>query len=388
MRCYGVSTDNANSGAPRPLLVWGTFDAARPRVRILLEGLRSHGLPVHVANTDVWRGVRDRGTLSVREIAAVAARYARALPSLLASYRGAPAHRAVIVPYPGLFDLFLVVPLARARGVPVLWDMFISGYDTVVNDRRLLPRWHPLALSLYLLEWMASRMVSALFLDTRAHARRFEMLMHLPAGRVGAVPLGTDPARFRPRRARPPGRPFRVLFYGQFIPLHGLDTIVRAAHAAERQGADVQWILVGAGQEQPRITRLIEELGLRSVEQPGWVAPVDLPALMDSADVGLGIFGTSGKALTVVPNKVYELAAAQVPIVTADTPAMREFTSGHPHIHLVPPGDPEALAATIIRLAQARDAIDAPLPVIGPREVGLALLRILDSSPPARSHGS
>lgn len=376
--------NNANSGASGTLLVWGTFDATRPRVRVLLEGLQAHGYPLEVINADVWRGVRDRGTMSARAKAGVATRWLRALPALLASYRRAPAHRAVLVPYPGLFDLFALLPLARARGVPVIWDMFISPYDTVVNDRRMLPRWHPLAVLLYALEWLASRMVSGLFLDTEAHARRFERLMRLPAGRVQAVPLGTDPARFPPRpRESPngaPGGPFRVLFYGQYIPLHGLETIVRAAHLAESRGANIRWTLVGAGQEQAMVTQLIATLGVGSVEQKGWVAPEALPALIHDADVGLGVFGTSGKALTVVPNKVYELAAAQATIVTADTPAMREFGTGHPRIHLVPPGDPEALAAVIMRLAREPGADGRPLPVVGPLEVAAAFRRVVDAT--------
>lgn len=368
--------DNGNSARSLPLLVWGTFDPARPRVRILTEGLREHGIPLVVENVDVWQGVRDRGTMRPGEILAVARRYLGAIPRLVSAYRRTPRHRAVLIPYPGLFDIFVVAPLARARGVPLIWDLFISPYDTVVNDRRMLSRWHPSALALYLLEWGASRMATHLFLDTAVHARRFEQLMRLPEGRVGAVPLGTDPVRFPPRRAAPSRAPhFRVLFYGQYIPLHGLDTIVRAAHLAEQRGAAIQWTLVGAGQEQPRITRLIEELGVRSIHQRGWVAPTELPTLLADADVGLGIFGTSGKALTVVPNKVYELAAAQVPIVTGDTPAMREFATGHPAIHLVPPGDPEALARTVMQLAAQREAPATALPIVGPREVASAFLR-------------
>lgn len=368
-----------NSVAPATLLVWGTYDAAKPRVRILLEGLRQNGVRVLEAPVDVWTGVRDRGTLGAGERLGVVARYVAAIPRLIASYLRAPRHDAVLVPYPGLFDLFVLLPLARLRGVPIVWDMFISAYDTVVNDRRMYSRRHPVGALLYALEWLASRFVSDLFLDTDAHARRFEQLMGLPNGRVGAVPLGTDPARFPPAAARATaGRPFRVLFYGQYIPLHGLETIVRAAHLVEQRGIDARWTLVGAGQEQPRVTQLIESLGVRSIEQVGWVQPSELPALIHAADVGLGIFGTSGKALTVVPNKVYELAAAQATIVTADTPAMREFAPAHPRVHLVPPGDAEALADTIARLAAEPRRSDVPLPVVGPREVGAAFLRAVE----------
>ena len=43
----------------------------------------------------------------------------------------------------------------------------------------------------------------------------------------------------------------------------------------------------------------------------------DLPALVAGHDVCLGIFGTGDKALRVVPNKVFQGAAAGCAIVTS-----------------------------------------------------------------------
>ena len=374
-----MTAEKGNAAERASLLVWGTYDAAKPRVRILLEGLRRKGVTIHERPVDVWTGIRDRGTLTRGEQAGVAVRYLAAIPRLIAALLRAPRHRAVLVPYPGLFDLFVLFPFARARGTPIVWDMFISPYDTMVNDRRMLRRWHPVALALFVLEWVAARMVDDLFLDTATHARRYERLMGLRSGRVGVVPLGTDPERFPRRRGAPArGGPLRVLFYGQYIPLHGLETIVRAAHLLQQRNVPVTWTLVGAGQEQPRITALIEQLSVRTVEQRGWVAPAELPALIEQSSVGLGIFGTSGKALTVVPNKVYELAASNTAIVTGDTPAQRDFAAGHPRVHLVPPGDADALAATIERLASDGDPGSPALPIVGPEEVGDAFLRAVE----------
>jgi glycosyltransferase involved in cell wall biosynthesis len=349
-------------------------------VRLLLEGLRQNDVEFHELHADVWSGVRDKGTLSLTEQLRAAGRWLAAMPRLLGAYLAAPAHGAVLIPYPGLFDLLVLTPFVRWRRTPVIWDLFISPYDTVVNDRGLVGRWHPVALALYAAEWLASRLASRLFLDTAAHARRFEVLMGLPAGRVGAVPLGTDPERF-PQRAAPPTvhEPLRILFYGQYIPLHGLETVVRAAKLVEDAGMTVDWEFAGTGQEHARITALIGSLGVRSVRQVGWVSPSELPARIHAADAGLGIFGTSAKARTVVPNKVYEIAATQTPIITGDTPAMREFAPGHPWVLRTPPGDAAALAACVASIVAAGSWPDAPpLPVVGPRDVGAAFLQAVE----------
>ena len=71
----------------------------------------------------------------------------------------------------------------------------------------------------------------------------------------------------------------------------------------------------------------------------------NLPALVAGHDVCLGIFGTGDKALRVVPNKVFQGAAAGCAIVTSDTAPQRRAL-GDAAV-LVPPGDPEALAAAL-----------------------------------------
>jgi glycosyltransferase involved in cell wall biosynthesis len=68
-----------------------------------------------------------------------------------------------------------------------------------------------------------------------------------------------------------------------------------------------------------------------------------------SHHVCLGIFGTGDKAQRVVPNKVFQGAAAGCAIVTSDTPPQRRAL-GDAAI-LVPPGNPEALATALLRLA-------------------------------------
>jgi hypothetical protein len=104
-----------------------------------------------------------------------------------------------------------------------------------------------------------------------------------------------------------------------------------------------------------------------------------IPGLIHDADVGLGIFGTSDKALTVVPNKAYEIAATQTPLISGDTPALAEFAPGHPWVRRVAPGDPAALANEVERIVRAGRWPEAPpMPVVGPSQVGAAFLRVIE----------
>ncbi len=85
-----------------------------------------------------------------------------------------------------------------------------------------------------------------------------------------------------------------------------------------------------------------------------WVPAAELPALVAAHDVCLGIFGTGDKALRVVPNKVFQGAAAGCAVVTSDTAPQRRVL-GDAAV-LVPPGDADALADALLGLAGDREA--------------------------------
>ena len=56
----------------------------------------------------------------------------------------------------------------------------------------------------------------------------------------------------------------------------------------------------------------------------------------------------------MIPNKAFQALACGTPLITADTPAARELLGDGESALLVPPGDPEALAAAVRRLAEDR----------------------------------
>ena len=75
----------------------------------------------------------------------------------------------------------------------------------------------------------------------------------------------------------------------------------------------------------------------------------ELPELVASQHVCLGIFGTTEKAQRVVPTKVYQGLAVGNVVVTSDTPPQRRAL-GDDAI-FVPPGDAAALAERLRELA-------------------------------------
>lgn len=344
------------------VVFWGTYDTGKPRTRILLRGLREAGVEVAEIHADVWRGVEDKGQVTgAASRLRLLVRWLAAYPALILRYLRCPAHDAVVVGYLGHLDVLVLWPFAKMRSVPVVWDAFLSLYDTVVDDRRMVGRANPIAWLLYGWEWLACRAADRVVLDTAAHGRYFAEAYRLPAGRVAAVPVGAEPEAFAPVAAAPDERdgPARVLFYGQFIPLHGIDTIVRAAQ--EAHGEPIRWILVGRGQEEARVRDLIGEAPA-DIEWLDWVDYGALRKEIARADVCLGIFGATSKAARVIPNKVFQILSSGAPLVTRDSPAIRELLSPDmPGIRLVPPADPKALLAAVLALFGKTSDLSRPL---------------------------
>jgi glycosyltransferase involved in cell wall biosynthesis len=114
--------------------------------------------------------------------------------------------------------------------------------------------------------------------------------------------------------------------------------------------APLRFVLIGEGQLSRRLRELVSGAELDNVELAGTLPPWELRDRVVRSDVCLGVFGTSGKASRVVPNKVYDALAAGRPVVTQDSPAARELLTDGGDALLVPAGDAGALAAALRRL--------------------------------------
>src|SRR3546814_3316686 len=89
-----------------------------------------------------------------------------------------------------------------------------------------------------------------------------------------------------------------VLFYGQFIPLHGVDTVIRAARLLRNE--PVEWQIIGQGQVAPCIRAMLAEEPLPKLHWLEWVEYRQLKQFIAEAELCLGIFGTSEKAASVI----------------------------------------------------------------------------------------
>lgn len=336
------------------LLFFGTYDAsAHPRVGVLRDGLRERGAEVRECTAPLGLSTAERvGMLrNPARLPRLAWRIARCWWRLWRTSR--PYRRgdrwpdAVVVGYLGHFDVLLARRLFPH--VPVVLDHLIGASDTAA-DRGV--RSGPRQRLLRRLDDAALGAADVVVVDTEEHRGA---LPPGPRRRAVVVDVGAPREWFAERPAPPvPGSPLRVVFFGLFTPLQGAPVIGAALAALARDGdAAVEVTMVGTGQDHDATRALAA--GSPQVRWLDWVGPAELPALVARHDVCLGIFDTGPKARRVVPNKVFQGAAAGCAIVTADTAPARRVL-GDAAVY-VPPGDPGALADALRALAKDPDRV-------------------------------
>ena len=341
-------------GAMR-ILFFGTYDVkAHPRVGVLAEGLRAHGHEVVECNAPLGLDTASRVAILAQpwRLPVLAGRLASRWWALVRGARRAGATDAVVVGYMGHFDVRLARLLFRRR--TIVLDHLIGASDTA-KDRNLSGGGLKPKL-LRAIDAGALKAADVIVLDTDEH---LAALPEAHRGRGVVVPVGApdewfaaapdeavdQAAQAAPDRAGTPAAPLSVAFFGLYTPLQGAPVIGDAL--AKLAGAPVRVTMIGHGQEF-EATRAAAAGGCPT-EWIEWVDSASLPALIAGHDVCLGIFGTGPKALRVVPNKVFQGAAAGCAVVTSDTaPQRRALGDGALY---VPPGDASALAEALSRLA-------------------------------------
>ncbi|MFC1775244.1 glycosyltransferase [Patescibacteria group bacterium] len=243
-----------------------------------------------------------------------------------------------------------LVWLARILfGKNIIFDAFVSMYNSEVEDRKKSKVKSLSALRYLFLDWYSCKLSARVLLDTNAHIDYFVNKFHLPKKKFIRVLIGSTTDTFYPKKDEKKDDKFTIHFHGGFIPLQGIEYIVQASKLLESK-KDIQFRIVGGGQEYKKIKKLADDLGVINIE---WIPRVDISKInnyINNSDVVLGIFGDTSKTQMVIPNKIYEAIACAKPVITAGTGAIEELFIDRENILLCRVSDPKSLADAIMVL--------------------------------------
>lgn len=251
---------------------------------------------------------------------------------------------AYLVTFRGYEILPFVLLLAGRR--PVVFDEFINLIEWVVYEHQKLKArtWPATTLA----SWYrrALRRCTFILADTRAHAAYSSALSGVSHSLYRTIPVGTDERLFRPAEAAKRTKGFEVFYYGNMLPLHGLD-VVLAAILELKDEADLHFTIIGGDKRVVRQIKSAQDQGL-PLTYKRWLAFKRLPAMMQRASLCLaGPFGNTEQSRLVITGKTYQMLACAAPTLIGRSNASAVFTDRKDCL-LVPQGDASALAKQII----------------------------------------
>ena len=177
--------------------------------------------------------------------------------------------------------------------------------------------------------------------------------LHAPLAPARVIPDGTEvPTKPQPPRARSADKPLQVYYVGQLYPWKGVDILIESM----KNLLGVELVVIGGLPPEPdldRVRLLAERLDVTDrVRFLGFLPPPEVAKERTSADVFvIPLLDSMTARVFTSPLKLFEAMASGRAIVASDLPSLREVLTNDENALLVPPGDPDALAAAIQRLA-------------------------------------
>lgn len=235
--------------------------------------------------------------------------------------------------------------LVVAWSKPVIFDEFVNPLEWLAEPgrawwARLFPR-KPLA-------WFYKKLINrcvVVLADTDAHAQYSSRLTGVEKAKFKSVPVSTDEQLFHLNPKTTERKNFQILYYGNMLPLHGLDYVLEAALRL-KGNSHVRFLFIGGKEKTAKAVRSAQSQGAR-VEYKDWMPIEDLPAIVANSSLCLGgPFGKTVQASKVITGKTYQFLATGAPVLIGENEPSGLFEN-KVNCLSVPLGDPEALAESI-----------------------------------------
>jgi glycosyltransferase involved in cell wall biosynthesis len=242
----------------------------------------------------------------------------------------------------GFFGQFLVPIVRLFTKKKIVFDTFLSAYQTLAFDRKVISPNGIAAAIIKFVEKLSCQIADVCLLDTEEHIGYFVKEYHLDRSKFHRSFLGAESPEALTAWAQRTNEPI-VHFHGEFQALHGVKFIIEAA----KRLPEIKFRMIGSGRELEACIAYCKTLKAENVEFIPMVPFETVKSYIKEATICLGIFGETEKAQLVIPIKVYEALAMGKPVITSNTPAMRELLTHREDVFLCNPADSDDLARAI-----------------------------------------
>ncbi len=260
-------------------------------------------------------------------------------------------HKVILVPYPSHADIILLKLLLIGKSPLIISDAFLGLHSTIIEDRKLFKQNGLASKLISYWEKTALRYADIILLDTNIQCQQLHKKYNLPITKFIPIPVGIDESIWCSTPISKVYDEFRVVFWGTFIPLHGIQTIIDAAVRLEKLSPTVIIQIIGTGQTALEIKKILDLYWPSNLRWINQLIPIkEIVTYAKNAHCILGIFGESTKAASVIPYKIYQALAINRPVITRESDIFNSDSSLY-SIYTVQPGSSIQLAEKIHLLA-------------------------------------
>jgi glycosyltransferase involved in cell wall biosynthesis len=242
--------------------------------------------------------------------------------------------------------------IALLRRVPFVFEVRDLWPESVVAVGALAAD-HPVVRALEVAEMHLYEAADAIVLVTDAFRARL-VERGVDAGKLHVVKNGVDLARFSPASRATPLREqlgFGDRFVAAYVGTHGMAHALDAVLDVAKKSPDVAFLFVGEGAERARIEKRSKDEGIANTVFLGSLPRDRMNEVYATADVCLVTLRKTELFTTVIPSKIFEIAAMGRPILLSVDGEARAIVERSGGGEFVPPEDVDRMVAAIARLA-------------------------------------
>jgi glycosyltransferase involved in cell wall biosynthesis len=270
-----------------------------------------------------------------------------------------PAQNIIELPMRNSLNLATAIKLARfvrSQSIDIVHahvarDYLLAALTTDRSESRLVLTRHVL-FPLRRIHRLTLRRTSRVIAVSRAVAESLVSQGVFEAEKIATIHNGIDLGRFASVHVEPGRnqRP-RVGMVGHIAPIKGQEDFVRAAAIASEYRDDIEFLIAGEDKTDSRenrraLEKLISELKMEDrIKTIGWTD--DVASFLRTLDVYVSPAHSEPFGLSIV-----EAMAAGVPVVATASEGAREIIDDNETGRLVPIGESEVIAATILDLLE------------------------------------
>jgi glycosyltransferase involved in cell wall biosynthesis len=270
-----------------------------------------------------------------------------------------PAENIIELPMRNSFNIATAMKLSRfvrSEAIAIVHahvarDYLLATLTTDRSESRLVLTRHVL-FPLHRIHRLTLRRTSRVIAVSRAVADSLLSQRIFAPDKIVTISNGIDVERFASAVVDQDGnQPPRVGMAGHLAPIKGQDDFVRAAAIASQLRDDIEFVIAGEDKSEARenrqaLERLISELMMEDkIKLLGWTD--DIASFLASLQVYVSPARSEPFGLSIV-----EAMAAGVPVVATASEGAREIIDDNETGRLVPIGESEAIAATILDLLE------------------------------------